>query len=149
MDNIDSIFEKLEKSMQKLSTLRGNGFSLRTIQPSPGDTFDIHYNDEYTERFTYVSNEYIIPLYRVDNGEIVEYHGYKSYGIDIMSWDELLESVELDGGDNARLEIVSTLAGHKTPLDSAIDKVSEWAMRNPDQRESILLMNVVEKLRGN
>lgn len=150
MTNIDNLLKRVSEAMDSILNENPNGFASRTVEPSPGDIFDIHYSETYTERFMYGTTHYIIPLYKIIDGKYVAHHGYLDEGPEPVTWEDIILSVESDDEtQEARLETVMTKNGNSTPLDSAINKISEWASRNPNQRESIILLNVVEKLRGN
>lgn len=149
MTNIDNFLQKVSEAMDSILKEDPNGFGARTVEPSPGDIFDIHYSDSYTERFMYGTTSYIIPLYKLIDNRYVAHHGYGDEGPEPVTWEDIIMSAEDENSEQVHLETVLTKNGNATPIDSAINKISEWASRNPNQRESIILLNVVEKLRGN
>lgn len=149
MTNIDNFLSRVSEAMEWSLKHNPNGFASRTVEPSPGDIFDVHYTSSYVERFMYGTTNYIIPLYKLIDGRYVAHHGYRDEGPEPVTWEDIALSVDEDDPEQARLEIVLTKNGNASPLDTAVSKISDWASRNPNQRESIILLNVVEKLRGN
>lgn len=139
MNDLNKLAESLERSFHK-----------RSVEPSPGDTFDVNYNSGYAERFYYINTDYILPLHSLHDGEIVEFRGHKENGHDIVSWDDVVDSIDQsDYPDDVTVEVVGNKNAHKdTHESSAINWLSQWAAKNPNLPESALIRNLIWRVRG-
>lgn len=139
LNDLNKLAEKLEES-----------FHLRSVEPSPGDTFDVNYTSDYAERFYYINTDYILPLHSLHDGEIVEFRGHRKHGHDIVSWDDVVDSIDNSAyPDDVTVEVVGNKNAHRDSNESsALNWLSQWAARNPNLKESAFVRNLLWQIRG-
>ena len=148
MTSIDDILVSISAKMDDF--LYNSSYHSRSVEPSPGDTFDVNYSPGYAERFYYINTEYILPLHSLHNGEIVEFRGHKENGHDIVSWEDIVGSIdESDYPEEVTVEVVSNKNAHRDQNESsAVNWLSQWAAKHPDTKESVLIRSLIGMIRG-
>lgn len=140
--SIENFLDKLSEAMN-IALEQGNSFKVK--EPSPGDIFDLHIDDDNIERFAYLSTNKIVPLHRIKDGEYVHYTGYSDEAQESVTWLDIVESME--GYDDTTLKVVLKAEEKATShLDETIGKLTDWAERANDSQQAKGLRDIIDKL---
>lgn len=148
--NIDKIIGDLGKAMDRVLSAveETTGFRFRTVEPSPGDIFDLYTGENTVERFSYLSTDKIIPLYKIENGKYVHFTAYSDQFQETVAWEDVLESADQSDYDDIHIKVVlSPGSTSVSKFDRTINTLSDWASKADNPKDSASILGLIENLR--
>lgn len=125
LNMISYISEKMDEA---LGEVYNTGFSERTVEPSPGDVFDIYVSPTTRERYVYIDSECIVPLSRISKNSTFYFIDDQHH--ETVSWDDVLYAMSKCDYEDVHLKTVFT---NQKPVPTA-PEIFEWIRDSVGQK---------------